>query len=64
VRETAVVEFALNEKTKRHWVHGWRSGWRNGDTEPDSPGSRRQSVKPEGHGEGTQSVSLKEDSGP
>jgi hypothetical protein len=26
VRKTTVVELALNEETKRHWVHGWRSG--------------------------------------
>ena len=62
VRETAIVELLLDEETKRREVHGWRSGWRSGDTKPNSPGSRRQGVKPEGQGEGAQSVSLKEDS--
>ena len=63
VREATILELPLDEETKRQWVHRWRSGWRSGETEPDSPGTRRQRVKPEGHGEGTQSVSLREDSG-
>jgi hypothetical protein len=62
VRETTVVELALNEGTKKHLVHGWHSGWwRSGDTQPNSPGSRRQGVEPEGQGEGTHSLSPDEE---